>query len=221
MANQCSSILAKLNAFELHKLVMHRLKLQSEPKTKTDLDVIRENHRFLWDDDDQKPDEESWEQRLAKKYYAKLFKEYCICDLTRFKENRVAMRWRTEAEVVMGKGQFICGSKSCQEKDELRSWEVNFTYVEQEEKKNALVKLRLCVSCSKKLNYHSTKRLIKKQKRLKDRRPAAIDSNCKELPSTSGQTTPMQQPASPEEPLNPETVPEKDSSTNSWSDKGE
>jgi Folate-sensitive fragile site protein Fra10Ac1. len=48
--------------------------------------VIRENHRFLWDDDDTP---ESWEAKLAKKYYDKLFKEYCICDLSKYKENKV------------------------------------------------------------------------------------------------------------------------------------
>jgi len=29
------------------------------------------------------------EKRLAKKYYDKLFKEYCIADLSRYKENNV------------------------------------------------------------------------------------------------------------------------------------
>lgn len=29
------------------------------------------------------------EKRLAKKYYDKLFKEYCIADLSRYKENKV------------------------------------------------------------------------------------------------------------------------------------
>ena len=48
-------------------------------------DVIREKHRFLWDEDDTP---ESWEATLAKKYYDKLFKEYCICDLSRYKENK-------------------------------------------------------------------------------------------------------------------------------------
>jgi protein FRA10AC1 len=67
--------------------------------------LIRENHKFLWDQD-QEP--QSWEERLAKKYYDKLFKEYCICDLSRYKENKVAMRFRTEKEVVAGIGQFIC-----------------------------------------------------------------------------------------------------------------
>jgi protein FRA10AC1 len=40
----------------------------------------------LWGDDDIP---ESWETKLAKKYYDKLFKEYCICDLSRYKENKV------------------------------------------------------------------------------------------------------------------------------------
>lgn len=55
---------------------------------------------------------------------------------------KIALRWRIEQEVIIGKGQFICGSKRCPEKERLRTWEVNFAYVEQGEKKNALVKIR-------------------------------------------------------------------------------
>jgi len=51
------------------------------------------------------------------------------------------LRWRTEKEVIVGKGQFECSSKTCKEKDNLRSWEINFGYIEHDEKKNALVKL--------------------------------------------------------------------------------
>lgn len=51
------------------------------------------------------------------------------------------MRWRIEREVVTGKGQFICGNKKCEEHAALKSWEVNFAYLEHSEKKNALVKL--------------------------------------------------------------------------------
>lgn len=54
----------------------------------------------------------------------------------------MALRWRIEKEVVVGKGQFECGNKKCQSNEDLRSWEVNFAYEEQGEKKNALVKLR-------------------------------------------------------------------------------
>jgi protein FRA10AC1 len=53
---------------------------------------------------DENDTEISWEQRIAKRYYEKLFKEYAICDLKRYKEGRIAMRWRTENEVVVGKG---------------------------------------------------------------------------------------------------------------------
>jgi protein FRA10AC1 len=52
------------------------------------------------------------------------------------------MRWRCEKELVEGKGQFMCGEKSCINAENLKSWEVNFGYLEKEEKKNALVKLR-------------------------------------------------------------------------------
>lgn len=96
---------------------------------------------------------------MAKKYYDKLFKEYCICDLSQWKEKKIAMRWRIDREVVSGKGkrdsifddeysivllcrgQFICGEKRCDQKEHLRSWEVLFGYAEHGKKKDALVKL--------------------------------------------------------------------------------
>ena len=51
---------------------------------KTDMDVIRENHKFLWNKEDEM--DMNWEKRLAKKCYDKLFKEHCIADLSRYKE---------------------------------------------------------------------------------------------------------------------------------------
>ncbi|XP_027452436.1 protein FRA10AC1 isoform X3 [Zalophus californianus] len=107
---------------------------------KTDMDVIRENHRFLWNEEDEM--DMNWEKKLAKKYYDKLFKEYCIADLSRYKENKFGFRWRIEKEVISGKGQFFCGNKCCDKREDLKSWEVNFGYVEHGEKRNALVKLR-------------------------------------------------------------------------------
>ena len=47
----------------------------------------------------------SREKRLAKKYFDKLFKEYCICDLSQWQEKKIAMRWRIDREVVSGKGR--------------------------------------------------------------------------------------------------------------------
>lgn len=63
------------------------------------------------------------------------------------------MRWRIEKEVIIGKGDTICSEKKCCEKDSLVTFEVNFAYSEEKEKKNALVKVRVCPLCSEKLNY--------------------------------------------------------------------
>ncbi|CAL8281734.1 unnamed protein product [Merluccius merluccius] len=166
--------LISLNAFERHKKFVSDYILyyggkvedlkRSTEKDKTDLDVVRENHRFLWRDEDE--EDMTWEKELAKKYYDKLFKEYCIADLSRYKENKFGFRWRTENEVVSGKGQFQCGSRRCEKEQEgLKSWEVNFSYVERGEKRNALVKLRLCPECSFKLNYHHKRKEVKVKKK--------------------------------------------------------
>ncbi|XP_048362240.1 protein FRA10AC1 [Sphaerodactylus townsendi] len=136
---------------------------RSGANDKTDLDIVRENHRFLWKEEDEV--DMTWEKRLSKKYYDKLFKEYCVADLTKYKENKFGFRWRHEKEVISGKGQFSCGNKHCDEKEGLKSWEVNFGYVEHEEKKNALVKLRLCPECSYKLNFHHRRKEVKPKKK--------------------------------------------------------
>ena len=38
--------------------------------------------------------------RMALKYYQRLCKEYAICDLSRYREGAVGLRWRTEREVL-------------------------------------------------------------------------------------------------------------------------
>jgi protein FRA10AC1 len=43
---------------------------------------------------------EEWEERLSKSWYDKLFREYALCDLSRYKEGGVALRWRVEQEVL-------------------------------------------------------------------------------------------------------------------------
>eukprot|EP00878_Enallax_costatus_P007838 GHUV01008203.1.p1 GENE.GHUV01008203.1~~GHUV01008203.1.p1 ORF type:complete len:330 (+),score=111.93 GHUV01008203.1:203-1192(+) len=126
--------------------------------TVTDEDVLRQHHRFLRTAaDDAQDNPADWGVRLAKRYYARLFKEYAIADLSRYKETKVGMRWRTKAEVESGKGQFVCGAKGCNETFGLGSYEVNFSYVEAGQHKQALVKLRLCATCAAKLNYKRKK----------------------------------------------------------------
>jgi protein FRA10AC1 len=91
------------------------------------------------------------------------------------------MRWRTKDEVLSGKGQFTCASLSCSRRDDvvvdpepdedgdsrnerasgkrwreggergLQTFELNFGYVEEGIKKNALVKVRVCGRCARKL----------------------------------------------------------------------
>lgn len=138
-----------LNPYEYHKYLINEYVLKKPGDTrylherdttnwKTDKDVVIENMRFIWNDDDQPV---SWEERLAKKYYDKLFREYCICDLSMYKENKIANRFRIENEILTGKGQFVCGEKSCKADSELKTWEVNFAYVEKGDRKNVLVKI--------------------------------------------------------------------------------
>ncbi|KAF9434960.1 hypothetical protein BGZ76_007135 [Entomortierella beljakovae] len=102
----------------------------------------------------------TWEKRVSKKYYDRLYKEYALVELRYYKEGRVAMRWRNENELLRGKGEYTCGSLGCDEPKGLLSWEVNFGYMEQGEKKNALVKVRLCEQCSAKLNHKKKHKLI-------------------------------------------------------------
>ncbi|KAI8098290.1 folate-sensitive fragile site protein Fra10Ac1-domain-containing protein [Gilbertella persicaria] len=158
------------DAYSRHKQLMQEyLKRKTEPKAayvpptyKTQKDILRENHKFVRSELD---DNTTWEERVAKKYYDRLFKEYAICELKYYKEGKIALRWRTEKEVVVGKGQFICASTRCDCTTSLTSWEVNFGYVENGEKKNELVKVRLCPECSDKLNYRTKKTLKRKQRR--------------------------------------------------------
>lgn len=85
-----------MNPYDIHKAIINDYVLRKSgdtsflkrdaSKDKTDFDIVKENHKFLWDD----TIPESWEQQFAKKYYDKLFKEYCIGDLSRYKENKVS-----------------------------------------------------------------------------------------------------------------------------------
>lgn len=157
-----------------HPGATEKLKRNTD-EDKNDLDVLLENHQFIWDEEEeessadqdssQKNSSLNWGQKIARKYYERLIRDYGICDLSGYKENKVsrdhvlivysfdrffhfkssfqiAMRWRIEKEVIQGKGQFICGNKACNCEDHLTSWEVNFAYMEKGVKKNALIKIR-------------------------------------------------------------------------------
>ncbi|CAO2817398.1 unnamed protein product [Amaranthus hypochondriacus] len=162
-----------LNAYDRHKKFLNDYvkyygkERPSDTKLpiKTDRDTLKEGYRFIrTEEDDLDP---SWEQRLVKRYYDKLFKEYCIADMSKYKSGKIGLRWRTENEVISGKGQFICGNKHCEEKTGLASFEVNFSYFEAGENKQALVKLVVCERCAEKLHYkrNRERKLMESQQR--------------------------------------------------------
>lgn len=175
------------NLYDRH---CHLIDLLRAPPAKSDLQLLQEAHRFLRTPAD---DDGSWEARLARRYYDKLFKEYVVCDLAGYRQGNVGFRWRTEAEVVQGKGQFHCGHKPCHSKIGLRSYEVDFKYVEAGERRRALVKARLCEDCAYKLHYKRLKaeqrrdkrRLRKAQKKLKKEKKDKVKSECLSATSES------------------------------------
>ena len=61
-------------------------------RDRRDIDVIRDNHKFLWKNESE--DSFSWEQKLAKRYWDKLFREYCVTDLSQYKMKKVKLAFR-------------------------------------------------------------------------------------------------------------------------------
>ena len=112
--------------------------------------------------------------RLALRYYTQLYKEYALVDLTH--PSRPGLRWRTEGEVVAGKGQWLCGAKGCGRGGEgLRTWRVRFGYEEKGgqgegegggqgeggggggREREVDVKVRLCEDCAVLLHWDQIK----------------------------------------------------------------
>ncbi|XP_072990394.1 uncharacterized protein [Typha latifolia] len=187
-----------LNAYERHKKFMkdyaqfygREENMNGALPVRTDRDVLREGYRFILSEEDDV--DSTWEKRLVKRYYDKLFKEYCIADMSQYKKGKIGLRWRTEKEVVSGKGQFVCGNKKCDEKDGLGSYEVNFSYVEAGEQKQALVKLVACKRCAEKLVYRREKEkeqsIVKDKKNDKRKRDieGCLDSTDEEQSKSNG-----------------------------------
>ena len=126
--------------------------------------IIQREYKFIRDSDD---DDEI--DPLTRRYEEKLFREFVICDLSRYEESLVGMRWRTEAEVKSGKGSSKCGAKKCQASSSLLTLEVPFSYVEHGERNTALDKAVLCEPCSEKLKRSTKKKKSEKKRRKKDK----------------------------------------------------
>lgn len=93
-----------MNPYDYHKYLINEYVLVKPGDTKylqkktienykSDKDIILENLQFIWNEENLP---KTYEERLAKKYYDKLFREYAICDLSRYKENKIGNRFRVE-----------------------------------------------------------------------------------------------------------------------------
>ncbi len=140
---------------------------------KTDYDQLRETYRFNRTAEDDAGLGE-WERKQANGYYTSLFREFAVADLSRWSEGQVGLRWRRDKEVLAGKGERSCSERACDYDpreqaqargggecedagedagDGLQTFEVNFSYAEDGQRKNALVKVRLCQLCARKLKH--------------------------------------------------------------------
>jgi len=120
------------------------------PTQRTERDILLSHHRFLQEHSSATTTTAEYERALVASYDAKLYKEFVLIELSQYRAGRVAMRWRTEEEVKKGKGERTCAALDCEEVSEGER-EVLFSYVEDGEAREAMVKVRLCEPCGVKL----------------------------------------------------------------------
>ena len=169
-----------ISDYERHKRYMKDYQYyyggKSKPiiaKGENDFDVLQRNFQFIRDEYEDldaltsEDERKKYEAELSLAYYRKLHKEYAIANLSRFESGQVGLAWRTESQVISGKGQFICGNISCSENDKLKEFELDFVYKENDETKNELVKVCLCEECAYKLNYKKIKKKEEKKRKRK------------------------------------------------------
>ncbi|GJD07457.1 Protein FRA10AC1 [Galdieria sulphuraria] len=133
------------NAYEKHVRDINNFVIpyQRENKYKkvvgeTDLDVLKREYRFIRESEEE--DAKSWETRLARRHYERLYKDYAIAELSQWREGSVGFRWLNQTEVLQGKGYSCCAATDCDSASELNTFEVPFTYEEDGETKATLVK---------------------------------------------------------------------------------
>ncbi|KII90149.1 hypothetical protein PLICRDRAFT_80776, partial [Plicaturopsis crispa FD-325 SS-3] len=131
----------------------------------TEFEILKASHRFLHDEHEK---DESWDHKLARKYYDSLYREFAVCDLKHYKSGNFSLRWRTEAEVLSGAGESTCANTRCPlheppspqsglKMPPLTTLELPFAYEEAGVARNALVKVVLCARCYDKLMWKRRK----------------------------------------------------------------
>jgi protein FRA10AC1 len=135
------------------------------PRPRSEADIVRERYRFVTAPAPaaaaadgapapQLPPAAAYEERVAARYSAALYREYALADLSQYRVGRVGFRWRTRVEVLAGKGESSCGSLHCDAVSALHTYEVPFTYEEEGSRKATLVKVRLCGACGARLLHY-------------------------------------------------------------------
>lgn len=87
--------------------------------TDSDYEELKKSYKFIIDDDAEEEETSksdptsSWKDRMVQTYHRHLYKTHVIADLTQYKTSRIGLRWRTEEEVIIGKGVDTCGNKHC------------------------------------------------------------------------------------------------------------
>ena len=141
----------------------------------SDLEALKASHQLVRGDTFDEEHCDDWRVRMARRYYNQLYKEYAIIDLSRYKEGKYGLRWRTENEVIHSKGQLVCASKHCSSVERLGVFELPFKYIEDGIVKRELIKVCLCEECSLKLNYHKVS--LENSKSFKGKRASDSSGN--------------------------------------------
>ena len=118
--------------------------------------ILKEKFSFLESSKESVNAAESKEDKFLQEYNNKLYREFCICDLSLYKKGKIGLRWCFESDILKGKGYTICGNISCERTKHLKPFEVNMKYKEHNETKNALVKVYLCRHCGKKIKKYKS-----------------------------------------------------------------
>ncbi|KAL9646903.1 hypothetical protein ABK040_013763 [Willaertia magna] len=105
----------------------------------SDVDILQKNYRFIRNSDDDDSNDEEEEKKevvdeLTKNYEEKLYKEYVLADLSKYKEGQIGLRWRTEKEVLNEKGTKICGNINCNDSKNLECMQLKSIVVKNVQK---------------------------------------------------------------------------------------
>mmetsp|Transcript_44609 Transcript_44609/g.112402 ORF Transcript_44609/g.112402 Transcript_44609/m.112402 type:complete len:524 (+) Transcript_44609:64-1635(+) len=181
-----------------------------ERRERTDADVVRETYRFVrtQEHDRQLSAEDEYAARVAQRYYDRLHREYALVDLSRARAHaQVGLRWRTEGELLAGKGQFTCGEQSCrfvaaeqgssaaelpseEAPPGLDTFRLPFSYREHGELCRVHVKVRLCAHCAELLRFATpsaredalrSERAARKEAKRKRRRHGSTSAEAEQV----------------------------------------